>query len=74
MMYQMIPQFMPQPMSAQNFVQPLPRVATQRVPQINQPRPAEYQLLEDRICAIEGFSTLDLNARELCLVPKVMLP
>lgn len=48
MMYQMSLQFMP----AQNIVQPPPRVATQRVPGINQPRPTKYQFLQERICAI----------------------
>lgn len=52
------------PMTTQNIVQPPPRVTTQRVPEINPPRPDEYQLLEERIRAIEGFSALGLNARE----------
>ncbi|KAI5399938.1 hypothetical protein KIW84_065037 [Lathyrus oleraceus] len=74
LMYHMFPQFMPQPMPDQNVVQPPPRVATQRVPGINQPRPAEYQLLKEQIRAIEGFSILGLNARELCLSLNVFLP
>lgn len=64
---------MPQPPPTQNVAQPPPRVAPQRVPSFNHPRPVEYQLLEERICAIEGFSAHGLNARELCLVPNVML-
>lgn len=73
MMYMMFPQCMPQ-MHAQSSVQPLPRVATQRVPGTNLSRPVKYQLLEERILAIEGFSALGLNARELCLVSNVVLP
>ena len=65
---------MPSQMPVQNVVQPPPRVATQRVPGINPPRPVEYQLLEEKIRDIEGFSALHLNARELCLVPNVELP
>lgn len=61
-------------MSAQNVVQPPPRVATQRVCRINQPRSAEYKLLEERICSIEVLSAPGLTARELCLVPNVVLP
>lgn len=73
-MYQMFPQFMSQPMSAQNVVQPPPRVCTQRLPEINRPRHVEYQLLEEQICVIKGFSSIGLNARELCLMPNVVLP
>lgn len=54
---------MSQPMPAQNVVQPPPRVSTQRVLGINQPRPAEYQLLKERIHVIEGLYALSLNAR-----------
>lgn len=70
----MFSQFMLQPKLAQNVIQPPPRVSNQRVPGINQSRPAEYQLLEETIRAIDAFSILDLNARELCLVPNVVLP
>lgn len=72
--YQMYPQFMPRPLPAQNVAQPPPRVATQRVPKFNQPRPTKYQLLEYMIHAIEGFSANGLNAKELCLVSNIMLP
>lgn len=65
---------MPQPLPAQNVAQPPQRVATQRVPGFNHPMPAEYQLLEERIYVIEGFSAHGLNAKELCLVPNVVLP
>lgn len=58
----------------QNIVQPPHIVATQRVPGTNQSRPSKYQLLEERTCAIKGFSSLGLNARGLCLVPNVVLP
>lgn len=43
-------------------------------PEFNQPRPAKYQILEEEIHVIEGFSAHGLNARELCLVPNVVLP
>lgn len=46
LMHQMFPQFMPH-MPAHNIVQPPHRVATQRVPGVNPPRPTEYQLLEE---------------------------
>lgn len=62
MMYQMFLQFMPQ-MPAQNTFQPPPRVSTQRVHGTNPSRPAEYQLVEERIRVIEGFFALSLNAR-----------
>lgn len=55
------------------FVQPPHKVSIQRVPKINPPRPNESQLLEDRIRAKEGFFALGLNAKELCLVPNVVL-
>lgn len=65
---------MPQPPPAQNVSQPPPRVATQRVPRFNHPRPVDYQCLYERICVIEGFSTHGLNSIELCLIPNVVLP
>lgn len=43
---------MPQSMLAHNVVQPHPRVSTHRVHGVIPPRPAEYQLLEERIHAI----------------------
>lgn len=36
--------------------------------------PMNYQLLEDIIRAIEGFSAFGIDARDLCLVPNVVLP
>ncbi|XP_050909349.1 uncharacterized protein LOC127123143 [Lathyrus oleraceus] len=41
---------------------------------IDPARPMDYQLLDDRIRAIEGFSTFGIDARDLCLVPNVVLP
>ena len=41
LLYYMFQQFMLQPMPAHNVIQPPPRVATQRVPKVNQPRPAD---------------------------------
>lgn len=35
---------------------------------------ADYQLLDDRIRAIEGFSAFCIDARDLCLVLNVVLP
>lgn len=37
-------------------------------------RPTDYQLLDDRVGAIKGFSAFSMDARDLCLVPNVVLP
>ncbi|XP_050908919.1 uncharacterized protein LOC127122662 [Lathyrus oleraceus] len=37
-------------------------------------RPADYHMLDDKIRAIEGFSAFGMDARDLCLVPNVVLP
>ncbi|XP_050897298.1 uncharacterized protein LOC127104136 [Lathyrus oleraceus] len=37
-------------------------------------RPANYQLLDDIIRAIEGLSAIGIDARDLCLVSNVVLP
>lgn len=74
LLYQMYPQFMPQPWPTQNVAQPPPRVSIQRVPDFNKPRPGEYQLLQERICVIEGLCAHGFNAREICLLPNVTLP
>ncbi|XP_050875848.1 uncharacterized protein LOC127079504 [Lathyrus oleraceus] len=51
------------------------RPASQVVPPAVDPaRPADYQLLDDRIRVIEGFSSFGIDARDLCLVPNVVLP
>ncbi|XP_050916507.1 uncharacterized protein LOC127131638 [Lathyrus oleraceus] len=51
------------------------RPASQVSPPVIDPaRPADYQRLEDRIRAIEGFSSFGIDARDLCLVPNVVLP
>ncbi|XP_050918887.1 uncharacterized protein LOC127136366 [Lathyrus oleraceus] len=51
------------------------RPASQVAPPTADPaKPADYQLLDDRIRAIEGFSVFGINARDLCLVPNVVLP
>ena len=36
--------------------------------------PSDFQSLEDRIKAIEGYKTFGYDASELCLVPNVVLP
>lgn len=43
------------------------------LPAVDLARPTDYQLLDDRIRAIEGFSAFDIDARDLCLVPNVVL-
>lgn len=43
-------------------------------PAVDPARPADYQLLDDRIRAIEGFSSFGIDARDLYLVPNVVLP
>lgn len=43
-------------------------------PAVDPARPADYQLLDDKIRVIEGFSSFGIDARDLCLVPNVVLP
>ncbi|XP_050876821.1 uncharacterized protein LOC127080547 [Lathyrus oleraceus] len=43
-------------------------------PAVDPVRPTGYQLLDDRIRVIEGFSSFGIDARDLCLVPNVVLP
>ncbi|XP_050915328.1 uncharacterized protein LOC127130345 [Lathyrus oleraceus] len=43
-------------------------------PAVDPARPTDYQLLDDRIRAIEGFSSFGIDVRDLCLVPNVVLP
>lgn len=43
-------------------------------PVVDPAKPADYQLLDDKIRAIEGFSSFGTDARDLCLVPNVVLP
>ncbi|XP_050897112.1 uncharacterized protein LOC127103924 [Lathyrus oleraceus] len=35
---------------------------------------SDYQLLDERIRAIEGFSAYNMDAKDLCLVPNVVVP
>ncbi|XP_050897315.1 uncharacterized protein LOC127104154 [Lathyrus oleraceus] len=37
-------------------------------------RQAEFRLLDEKIRAIEGFSAYGINAKDLCLVPNMVLP
>lgn len=37
-------------------------------------KPVDYQLLDERIRDIEGFPVYDMDAKELCLMPNVVLP
>lgn len=51
------------------------RLANQVAPPAVDPAsPSDYQLLDDKIRAIEGFSAFRIDARDLCLVPNVVLP
>ncbi|XP_050893030.1 uncharacterized protein LOC127098462 [Lathyrus oleraceus] len=51
------------------------RSASQVAPPVVDPtKLADYQLLDDRIRAIGGFSSFGIDARDLCLVPNVVLP
>lgn len=44
------------------------------LPAVDPGRPADYHLLDDRIRAIEDFLAFGIDARDLCLVPDVVLP
>ncbi|XP_050909909.1 uncharacterized protein LOC127123752 [Lathyrus oleraceus] len=44
------------------------------LPAVDSARPADYQLLDDIIRVIEGFSAFGIDARDFCLVPNVVLP
>lgn len=43
-------------------------------PAVDPARPMDYQLLGDRIRVIEGFSAFGIDAKDLCLVPNMVLP
>ncbi|XP_050896091.1 uncharacterized protein LOC127102802 [Lathyrus oleraceus] len=51
-----------------------PQTANQIAFSLDQNRQAYYRLLDERIKAIEGFSTYGMYAKNLCLVPNVVLP
>lgn len=62
-------------MHVQAYSQDVPRPTSQGViPNDSPARPTNYQLLDDRVMAIEVFSTFGMDARDLCLVPNVVLP
>lgn len=44
------------------------------LPAVDPSRLKDYHLLDDIIRAIEGFSAFGIDARDLCLVPNVVLP
>ncbi|XP_050915438.1 uncharacterized protein LOC127130475 [Lathyrus oleraceus] len=51
------------------------RPASQVAPLAADPaKPADYQLLDDKIRVIKGFSAFGIDARDLFLVPNVVLP
>ncbi|XP_050889547.1 uncharacterized protein LOC127094816 [Lathyrus oleraceus] len=56
---------------AQDTSQPASQVI---IPAANPAWSADYQMLDDKIRAIKGFSAFGINARDLCLVPNVVLP
>lgn len=59
----------------QAMAQDASRPASQVViPTTNPAQPTDYQLLDDKIRAIEGFSTFGVEAQDLCLIPNVVLP
>lgn len=67
--------FAPQNVPVQAIAPETSWLASQVVPPAVDPtRPADYQLLDDIIRAIEGFSAFGIDARDLCLVPNVALP
>lgn len=66
------PQSVPVLAYTQNVTRPTSQVVI--VPNVSPARPTNYQLLDDMIKAIEGFSTFGREARDLCLVPNVVLP
>ncbi|XP_050876893.1 uncharacterized protein LOC127080623 [Lathyrus oleraceus] len=43
-------------------------------PAVDPARPADYHLFDDRVRAIEGFSSFGIDARDLCVVSNVVLP
>lgn len=66
--------FVPQNMPVQVMVPKTSRPASQVVlPAVDLARPTDYQLLDDRIRAIKGFLAFGIDARDLCLVPNVVL-
>lgn len=44
------------------------------IPTASPARPVDYQLLDDKIRFIEGFSAFGMDAKDLCLVPNMVLP
>ncbi|XP_050916556.1 uncharacterized protein LOC127131684 [Lathyrus oleraceus] len=67
--------FAPQNMPVQAIAPENSRPASQvTLPAVNSARPTYYQLLNDRIRAIKGFSAFGIDARDMCLVPNVVLP
>ncbi|XP_050914720.1 uncharacterized protein LOC127129610 [Lathyrus oleraceus] len=67
--------FAPQNVSIQAIAPETSRPASQvALPAVDPARPADYQLLDDRIRAIEGFSAFGIDTRDLCLVPNAVLP
>ncbi|XP_050895784.1 uncharacterized protein LOC127102458 [Lathyrus oleraceus] len=58
----------PENLQGQAYAQDVSRPISQViVPNASPARPTDYQMLEDRIKAIEGFSAFDMDARDLCL-------
>lgn len=67
--------FAPKSVPAQAYAQDFSRPASQIVILNASPtRPADYQLLDDRIRVIHGFSAFSMDSRDLCLIPNVVLP
>lgn len=79
---QMYPQFIPlsAPARTTSQVVQLPnhqtylRPSNQGILGTSQNKPADYQLLDERIIAIEGFSAYGMDTKNLCLVANVVLP
>lgn len=67
--------FAPQNVSVQAIApetsRPFSEVA---LPAVDLDRPADYQLLDDKIRVIKGFSAYGIDARDLFLVPNMVLP
>lgn len=62
-------------MLVQAYAQDVPRLDSQGVVlNANLDRPMDYQLLDDKIRDIEGFSTFGMDAKDMSLVPSVVIP
>lgn len=74
MYHQYAPQFVHVQTPTQVVHQTYPRPTSQGILGASPARRTDYQLLNERIRAIKGFSAFGMDAKDLCLVRNVMLP